>query len=80
MKNSNKLNSKENIRYAVFILVFTLITFEVLLREMHVNEGYSELIGHGYTTYYGQRNQNISTLRQKAKHLLLTTATLNLLM
>lgn len=64
-ENSSKSGREENIRYAVFILVFTLITFEVLLREMHVNQSYMEMIGQGYTTYYGQRTDNIYNTASK---------------
>jgi len=59
MEEVQKGKRNENLRYAVFLLVFILIAFEVILREMHYFETYSEAIGYGYGTYYGQRTQNI---------------------
>jgi lysophospholipase L1-like esterase len=67
MEKPNKANRIENVRYAIFLLVFTLVTFEVLLREMHINESYTELIGHGFVTYYGQRTQNIYNTNSQSK-------------
>lgn len=44
---------KHRITYIAFIIVFTLISLEILLRIFHINRTWSESVGHGYESYYG---------------------------
>jgi lysophospholipase L1-like esterase len=44
---------KQKIIYTVFIVIFTLVSLEILLRIFHIDRTWSESVGHGYESYYG---------------------------
>lgn len=47
-------DTKSKTAYYAFIILFSLIAFEVLLRLFHVNITWSEKIGRGYASYYNK--------------------------
>ena len=45
-------------KYRLFIVVFTLLSFEILLRVFKINQVWSESVGHGYQSGYNQSLPN----------------------